>query len=161
MDNNWDLKHLLRILVNSATYRQSSKVTSELLELDPENHWLARGPRIRLSAEMIRDQALFVSGLLSPKMFGQPVNPPQPSMGIKAAFGSSIDWETSTGEDRYRRGIYTRWRRSNPYPSMVTFDIPTGCVKLCAYASELENSKTRVVKILRIFSPLENVILEL
>ena len=146
MDNNWDLKHLLRILVNSATYRQSSKVTSELLELDPKNHWLARGPRIRLSAEMIRDQALFVSGLLSPKMFGQPVNPPQPSMGIKAAFGSSIDWETSTGEDRYRRGIYTRWRRSNPYPSMVTFDAPDR--RVCTVRRSRSNTPLQALVVL-------------
>ena len=146
MDNNWDLKHLLRTLVNSATYRQSSKVTSELLELDSDNHWLGRGPRIRLSAEMIRDQALFVSGLLSSKMFGQPVNPPQPSMGIKAAFGSSIDWETSKGEDRYRRGIYTRWRRSNPYPSMVTFDAPDR--RVCTVRRSRSNTPLQALVVL-------------
>ena len=68
--------------------------------------------------------ALAVSALLSPKLYGRPVNPPQPDMGLKAAFGGGIDWKTSTGEDRYRRGIYTTWRRSNPYPSMVAFDAP-------------------------------------
>ena len=73
---------------------------------------------------MIRDQALHVSGLLSPKMYGPPVRPPQPNSGLKAAFGGSTDWKTSTGEDRYRRGLYTLWRRSNPYPSMATFDAP-------------------------------------
>ena len=73
---------------------------------------------------MVRDQALSVSGLLSPKMYGPPVKPPQPSLGLTAAFGGSIDWQTSTGEDRYRRGLYTTWRRSNPYPSMATFDAP-------------------------------------
>ncbi|MGA1100767.1 MAG: DUF1553 domain-containing protein, partial [Opitutales bacterium] len=83
---------------------------------------LARGPRIRLSAEMVLDQALSVAGLLSSKMYGAPVRPPQPDLGLKAAFGSGIDWKTSSGEDRYRRGIYVTWRRSNPYPSMVTFD---------------------------------------
>jgi hypothetical protein len=72
----------------------------------------------------VRDQALAVAGLLSPKMYGPPVKPPQPNMGLKAAFGSGIDWKTSKGEDRYRRGIYTTWRRSNPYPSMATFDAP-------------------------------------
>ncbi|TVS13279.1 MAG: DUF1553 domain-containing protein, partial [Planctomycetaceae bacterium] len=76
-------------------------------------------------AEMVRDQALFVAGLLSPKMYGPPVNPPQPELGLSAAFGSGIDWKTSTGQDRYRRGLYTSWRRSNPYPSMVTFDAPS------------------------------------
>ena len=124
MDSGWNLKHLLRTIVTSATYCQSSKVTPELLNLDPDNRWFTRGPRFRLSAEMVRDQALFVSGLLSAKMYNSPVNPPQPELGIKAAFGSNIDWQTSTGEDRYRRSIYTNWRRSNPYPSMVAFDAP-------------------------------------
>ena len=73
---------------------------------------------------MVRDQALFAAGLLSEKMYGPPVKPPQPSMGLSAAFGSSTDWKTSVGEDRYRRGLYTTWRRSNPYPSMATFDAP-------------------------------------
>ena len=108
----------------SAAYRQSSVVHAEIYERDPDNQWLARGPRMRLSAETIRDQALAVSGLLSSKMFGPPVNPPQPSSGLSAAFGGGIDWTTSSGEDRYRRALYTSWRRSNPYPSMVTFDAP-------------------------------------
>jgi hypothetical protein len=73
---------------------------------------------------MIRDQALFAGGLLSSKMYGPPVKPPQPTLGVKAAFGSGIDWNTSMGEDRHRRGLYTTWRRSNPYPSMATFDAP-------------------------------------
>jgi len=120
----WDRKALLKQLVMSATYCQSTRLTSELAASDPDNRWLARGPRLRLSAEMIRDQALSVSGLLSPKMYGPPVRPPQPSQGLRAAFGSSTDWTTSEGDDRYRRGIYTSWRRSNPYPSMATFDAP-------------------------------------
>ncbi|MEQ9408361.1 MAG: DUF1553 domain-containing protein [Fuerstiella sp.] len=122
--NGWNRKALLRTLVTSATYRQSVKATPQQLSDDPDNRWLSRGPRIRLSAEMVRDQALFVSGLLSQKMYGPPVNPPQPNLGLTAAFGSSTDWKTSAGEDRYRRGIYTTWRRSNPYPSMATFDAP-------------------------------------
>ena len=77
-----------------------------------------------MSAEAIRDQALAVSGLLSLKQGGPPVKPPQPSTGLSAAFGGGIDWETSKGEDRYRRALYTTWRRSNPYPSMTTFDAP-------------------------------------
>ena len=120
----WNLKQFLKLLVTSATYRQSSKVTPELLQRDPDNRLLARGPRFRLPAETVRDQALFVSGLLSPKLFGPPVKPPQPSLGLSAAFGSGIDWQTSTGDDRYRRALYTTWRRSNPYPSMATFDAP-------------------------------------
>ncbi len=120
----WDTKAFLKLLVTSAAYRQSSAVTPELVERDPDNILLARGPRVRLSAEMIRDQALAVSGLLSPKMYGPPVKPPQPSIGLNAAFGSGIDWQTSDGDDKYRRGMYTTWRRSNPYPSMVAFDAP-------------------------------------
>lgn len=79
---------------------------------------------MRLSAEMVRDQALAVSGLLTNKMYGPPVRPPQPMLGLAAAFGGSTDWKTSEGDDRYRRAIYTTWRRSNPYPSMATFDAP-------------------------------------
>ncbi|HEX4607259.1 MAG TPA: DUF1553 domain-containing protein, partial [Urbifossiella sp.] len=121
---DWNAKRFLRLLVTSAAYRQSSKVTPALVERDPENRLLARGPRVRLSAEMVRDQALAAGGLLSAKMYGPSVKPPQPNLGLSAAFGRSIDWQASTGEDRYRRGVYTEWRRSNPYPSMSTFDAP-------------------------------------
>jgi hypothetical protein len=121
---HWDLKHILRLLVTSSTYRQTSKVTPDGLRLDPANQWLARGPRFRLPAETVRDQALAVAGLLSPKMYGPPVRPPQPSSGLAAAFGGKIDWQTSMGDDKYRRALYTTWRRSNPYPSMATFDAP-------------------------------------
>ena len=124
VEHHWDIKRLLKTLVTAAAYRQSSRVTAALLEADPENRLLARGPRFRLSAEMVRDQALAAGGLLSPKMFGPPVNPPQPNLGLSAAFGGTTDWKTSTGEDRYRRAIYTSWRRSNPYPSMAAFDAP-------------------------------------
>jgi hypothetical protein len=124
MDQGWDMKRLLKTILMSATYRQSSKVSRELAQLDPDNRLLARGPRFRLPAETIRDQALAIAGLLSQKKFGPPVKPPQPSLGLNAAFGSSTDWQASSGDDRYRRGIYTTWRRSNPYPSMSTFDAP-------------------------------------
>ncbi len=120
----WDVKKFLKLLVTSDAYKQASKVSPDLVQRDPENRLLARGPRFRLPAETIRDQALAVSGLLSSKMHGAPVKPLQPSSGLNAAFGSMIDWQTSMGEDRYRRGIYTTWRRSNPYPSMTTFDAP-------------------------------------
>ncbi|MEM9017879.1 MAG: DUF1553 domain-containing protein, partial [Verrucomicrobiota bacterium] len=123
-EGGWDMKKFLKLLVTSQTYRQSSRVSPEMMEDDPYNRLLARGPRFRVSAEMVRDQALFVSGLLSEKRYGPPVKPPQPELGLKAAFGSETDWETSLGEDRYRRGLYTMWRRSSPYPSMATFDAP-------------------------------------
>ena len=124
MDSGWDTRALIRTMVTSAVYRQSSQITGDAAKVDPDNRWLARGPRVRLSAEMVRDQALAVSGLLSNKMYGPPVRPPQPNLGLTAAFGSSTDWETSAGDDRYRRALYTTWRRSNPYPSMATFDAP-------------------------------------
>jgi hypothetical protein len=138
MEQGWNIKGLLKTMVTSATYQQSSRVSSELLALDPENRLLARGPRFRLSAEMIRDQAMFVSGLLAEKMHGPPVKPPQPRMGVSAAFGSGIDWETSPGADRYRRGLYTTWRRSNPYPSMATFDAPNR--EVCTVRRERSNT---------------------
>jgi Protein of unknown function (DUF1553)/Protein of unknown function (DUF1549)/Planctomycete cytochrome C/NedA-like, galactose-binding domain len=120
----WDPKAFVKLLVTSAAYQQTTKVSKELAERDPDNRLLARGPRLRLTAEMVRDQALFASGLLSPKMYGPSVKPPQPALGISAAFGGSIDWKTSEGEDKHRRGLYTEWRRSNPYPAMSTFDAP-------------------------------------
>ena len=123
-ESGWDTKRLLKLLVTSATYRQASHVTPELAARDPHNRLLARGPRTRLSAEMVRDQALAISGLLSTKMYGSPVQPPQPEFGLAAAFGSSTDWKPSEGADRHRRALYTRWRRNLPYPSLVAFDAP-------------------------------------
>ena len=123
-DHDWRMKSLLRAMVLSATYRQSSQVTGELLQKDPRNRYLARGPRFRLSAEQIRDQALQVSGLLSSRMYGPSVMPPQPEGLWKNPYDSRR-WQTSEGEDRYRRAIYTYWRRTVPYPSMATFDSPS------------------------------------
>jgi hypothetical protein len=108
----------------SATYRQSSRATSEMLERDRFNRLLARGPRFRLEAEMIRDNALAVSGLLSRKMYGPSVMPPQPD-GIWQSTYNTTKWETSKGEDRYRRGLYTFVKRTTPYPAMTTFDAPS------------------------------------
>ena len=122
--DKWDMKAFLKLLVTSSTYRQSSRVMPEIAERDPDNRLLAHGPRFRMSAEMVRDQALAVSGLLSPKMYGPPVRPVRPALGLAAAFGGGLDWQTSTGEDRHRRALYTEWRRTSPYPSMTTFDAP-------------------------------------
>jgi hypothetical protein len=122
---NWDIKAIQRLIVTSAAYRQTSKCPPELVARDPENRLVACGPRVRLPAEVIRDQALAASGLLSRKKGGPSVHPPQPDIGLSAAFGGGLDWKTSTGEDRYRRAVYTTWRRSNPYPSMATFDVPS------------------------------------
>ncbi len=122
-EHAWSIKRLLKQMVMSATYRQSSKVTPELKEKDLYNRLLARGPRVRLSAEQVRDQALTVSGLLSRKIGGPSVMPPQPE-GVWQIVYSGRQWKTSEGEDAFRRGLYTFWRRSTPYPSMISFDSP-------------------------------------
>jgi hypothetical protein len=124
VDKGWSMKSIHRLIVTSAAYRQSSKLTPELLRRDPENRLYARGPRVRLDAETIRDNALAVSGLLCRKLGGPPVRPPQPA-GIWNVTGVVDNtYRTSQGEDRYRRGLYTFWRRSSPYPSFVAFDAP-------------------------------------
>lgn len=120
----WSLKELLRLVVTSSTYRQAARVTPELFEYDPYNRMLARGPRFRLEAEMIRDQALAIGGLLDASMYGPPVYPPQPA-GVWEVVYSGEEWPTSDGAARYRRALYTFWRRTSPYPSMTTFDAPS------------------------------------
>ncbi len=129
-DHDGSMKHLLKTIVLSGVYRQSSKLNETLLQRDPYNLLYARGPRFRLPAETIRDNALAVAGLLSLKQGGPPVYPPQPD-GIWRVTGEvDNNYYTSSGEDRYRRGLYTIWRRSGPYPSFVAFDAPdrSSCV---------------------------------
>ena len=123
--SHWSQKRLLKTIVMSATYRQASTVTAEKLERDPDNVLLSRGARFRLPAEAVRDQALAVSGLLSRKMFGPSVFPPQPEGLWQGAFNGQRNWQTDTDEDRWRRGVYVFWRRSTPYPSMTVFDAPS------------------------------------
>lgn len=120
-DHQWSMKKLLRDMVLSATYRQGSRVPDALLEKDQGNQWLARGARIRLSAEQVRDQALAVSGLLNNKMYGKSVMPWQPE-GIWNSAYSSEEWVQSKAGDQYRRGVYTFIKRTSPYPSMMMFD---------------------------------------
>ncbi|HSU65554.1 MAG TPA: DUF1553 domain-containing protein, partial [Tepidisphaeraceae bacterium] len=118
----WSMKHVHRLMVTSATYRQTSRVTPTLLERDDQNKLYARGPRFRMDAEMIRDNALSAAGLLSLKQFGPPVHPYQPP-GIWTVTGQVDNtYRLSEGEDKYRRGIYVVWRRSAPYPSFMNFD---------------------------------------
>jgi len=120
-EHNWSVKSLIKEIVMSGTYRQNSETTIENYQIDPENEFYARGPRQRLSSEQIRDQALFVSGLLSPKMYGPSVMPPQPD-GVWQTVYSGQTWQESTGEDKYRRAVYTYIKRTSPYPSFLTFD---------------------------------------
>ncbi len=121
MARGWSMRALLRTIVLSATYAQSSAQTPELTERDPGNRWLARGPAFRLSAEMLRDQALAVSGLLTSTVGGPSVMPPQPD-GIWMQLYSGERWVAADGPDRYRRGLYTFWRRTSPHPAMLVFD---------------------------------------
>jgi hypothetical protein len=118
---NWSVKKMLKELVMMATYRQDSRVSDELKEKDPFNKFYARGSRIRLSAEQLRDQSLAVCGVLSNKMYGPPVMPWQPE-GIWSSPYNGAKWILSSREDQYRRGIYTYWKRTAPYPSAIAFD---------------------------------------
>ncbi len=120
-EHEWSVKKLLKAIVLSATYQQSSKASKVLLEKDPLNKWYARFPRVRLNAEQIRDKALFISGLLSSKMYGESVMPYQPDNIWNTPYNDQR-WEISAGADKYRRSLYTYWKRSSPYPAFLTFD---------------------------------------
>jgi hypothetical protein len=124
-DGGWSLKKLIKFIVMSDTYRQASETTPELHEADPRNVLASRGARYRLSAEVVRDSALTVSGLLSKKMSGPPVMPPQPA-GLWRSTYSAKSWIDAEGEERHRRGLYTYLKRTTPYPSFITFDGGSG-----------------------------------
>jgi Protein of unknown function (DUF1553) len=133
MDRGWSLKAMHRLIVTSATYRQSSRVTPELYERDPYNRLLARGPRFRVEAEVVRDIALAASGLLNPRVGGPSVYPPAPEFLFlpPASYGPK-NWYEEKGENRYRRAIYAFRYRSVPYPVLQVFDAPNGdisCVR--------------------------------
>lgn len=121
----WSLKHIHRLIVNSATYKQSSKVRPELAVADPNNRLLARQSRLRLDAEIVRDVGLSVSGLLAPELGGPPVYPPQPD-GVMSLGQVKREWKASTGGERHRRAIYTHLWRATPHPALAVFDAPDG-----------------------------------
>ncbi|HKP11659.1 MAG TPA: DUF1549 and DUF1553 domain-containing protein [Blastocatellia bacterium] len=129
MERGWSMKAIHRLIATSATYRQSSKVTPELVQRDPYNRWLARGPRFRVEAEIVRDIALAASGLLNPSVGGPSVFPPAPDFLFvpPASYGPKV-WKEAAGPDRYRRAIYTFRYRSVPYPVLQNFDAPNGDV---------------------------------
>ncbi|PQO45984.1 PSD1 and planctomycete cytochrome C domain-containing protein [Blastopirellula marina] len=129
MENDWSLKHIHRLITSSATYRQSSRVTPEKYERDPYNRLLSRGPRFRVNAEIVRDIGLTASGLLNEEVGGPPVYPPAPGFLFEppASYGPKT-WKEETGDDRYRRGLYTFRFRSVPYPMLETFDAEPGNV---------------------------------
>jgi hypothetical protein len=125
MESGWDVKRLLRTIVTSATYRQDSAAPAALVARDPENRLLARGARFRLSADMVRDQALAVSGLLVEKIGGPPVRPYQPPGLWQELTSFSKEYQRDSGENLYRRSLYTYWKRTVAPPSMTTFDSPS------------------------------------
>jgi len=141
----WSFKKLHRLIVTSATYRQTSRTTPDLHARDPDNVLLARGPRVRLDAEIIRDSLLAAAGLLSTKMYGPGVRPPQPEGVTEVTFGSPR-WDASQGEDRHRRSIYTFQKRTAPFAFTTTFDGPSG--EACIARREVSNSPLQALTLL-------------
>jgi hypothetical protein len=127
MRSGWDLQHMLRLILNSATYQQSSRLTPALLAADPDNPLLARGPRFRMHAEFVRDQALAAAGLLSEKVGGKsvrPYHPPGLYELVTSVANTTSTWVEDKGEGLHRRSLYTYWKRSVPHPAMIAFDMP-------------------------------------
>lgn len=139
IDTNWNMKQLVRSIVLTKTYRQRSIADSQVMDDDPDNEWLARGPRFRLPAEMIRDNALAAAGLLKKKIGGPPVNPYEMTEAFKPAAASS-------GDDVFRRSIYTNWRRTGPPPAMIAFDAPRRAV--CTAKRERTDSPLQALVLL-------------
>jgi hypothetical protein len=145
MENGWSIRRLLKTMVMSETYQQSSKASPELLQRDPENRLLARGPRIRLSAEMVRDQALAVSGLLVDKVGGPPVYPYQPA-GLWQELQGGKGYKEDEGEGLYRRSIYSYWRRTVAPPNMANFDAATR--ETCAVRENRTNTPMQALTLM-------------
>jgi len=145
MDSGWNVKALIKTMVSSATYRQVSKVTPELLQRDPDNRLLARAPRYRLGPEMIRDQALAVSGLLVEKLGGPSVKPYQPP-GLWQELASGGGYKADTGEGLYRRSLYTYWKRTVAPPFMVNFDSPSR--EQCTVSENRTNSPLQALDLM-------------
>ncbi len=145
-NRGWSFKKLHKLIVTSATYQQSSDIRADLTERDPQNILLARGPRYRVDAELVRDSTLRASGLLSPKIGGPSVFPPQPaSVSTEGAYGP-LTWTASTGEDRYRRSLYTFAKRTAPFAMFNTFDGPTG--EACVARREVSNTPLQALTLL-------------
>jgi Protein of unknown function (DUF1553)/Protein of unknown function (DUF1549)/Planctomycete cytochrome C len=142
----WSMKKLHRLIVTSATYKQGSRITPELAQKDPENVLLARGPRFRLDAEIIRDSALKAAGVLSLKMGGPGVYPPQPASVTSEGTYGKVEWKVSEGEDHFRRSLYTFTKRTAPFAMATTFDAPTG--ESCLAKREVSNSPLQALTLL-------------
>jgi hypothetical protein len=124
IDSGWNVKYIVKLMVMSGTYRQSSQLTPALREADPENRWLARQGRFRLDAEMVRDNALKISGLLVDRIGGPSVNPYQPAGYWSHLNFPPREWQNGTGANLYRRSLYTHWQRQYLHPAMLAFDAP-------------------------------------
>ncbi|MFC5456112.1 PSD1 and planctomycete cytochrome C domain-containing protein [Prosthecobacter fluviatilis] len=142
----WSMKKLHRLIVTSATYKQGSRITPELAQKDAENVLLARGPRFRLEAEIIRDSALKAAGVLSLKMGGPGVYPPQPASVTSEGTYGKVEWKVSEGEDHFRRSLYTFTKRTAPFAMATTFDAPTG--ESCLAKREVSNSPLQALTLL-------------
>jgi mono/diheme cytochrome c family protein len=146
MQNGWSMKRLHKLIVTSAAYRQSSAADNRKRTKDPLNILLSRGPRVRMEAEMVRDHALTASGLLSRKIGGPSVFPPQPAGVTSEGTYGPLQWKVSEGEDRYRRGIYTFAKRTAPYAMFLTFDGPSG--EACLARREVSNTPLQALTLL-------------
>jgi Protein of unknown function (DUF1553) len=142
----WSMKKMHKLIVMSATYQQSSRATPDLLAKDPDNRLLARSPRVRLEAEVIRDAALYSSGLLFEKIGGPSVFPPQPAGVTTEGTYGGLDWKISPGGERYRRGLYTFTKRTAPYAMATTFDAPSG--EVCVARREVSNTPLQALTLL-------------
>src|SRR5262249_41938814 len=142
----WSMKAMHKLIVCSATYRQSSAFRPELASKDPLNILLARQSRYRLEAELLRDVSLASSGLLARTVGGPSVRPPQPAGISELTYAGSARWVESTGADRYRRGLYTWFQRTSPYPMLMTFDAPDGIV--CTVRRERTNTPLQALTLL-------------
>ena len=145
IEQGWSLQRLQRLIVTSATYRQSSRARSEDVARDPENRWLARAPRLRLDAEVLRDAALVAAGKLNAERFGRPVRPPQPAGVTEIAFGKP-GWRADSGDARFRRSLYTFQKRTAPFAFYATFDAPSG--EACVVQREVSETPLQSLSLL-------------
>ncbi|MCX6854717.1 MAG: DUF1553 domain-containing protein [Verrucomicrobia bacterium] len=146
MRSGWDMQHMLRLILNSATYQQSSRTTPALLAADPDNRLLARGPRFRMNGEFVRDQALAAAGLLSEKVGGKSVRPYHPSGLYEAVAAGTASYVEGKGDDLHRRSLYTYWRRSVPHPAMIAFDSPGR--EVCALRRPRSNTPLQALNLM-------------
>jgi hypothetical protein len=144
--SGWDIQHMLRLILTSATYQQSSRITPALLAADPDNRLLARGPRFRLHAEFVRDQALAAAGLLSETIGGKSVRPYHPPGLYELVASGVTTYVADKGEGLHRRSLYTYWRRSVPHPAMIAFDAPGR--EVCALRRPRSNTPLQALNLM-------------